>query len=654
MNFLFRKLPLLYKMMLIGIIPVFFLVYLSSQLYKEKKQRVNLIADYIEHIHQSSNIAALINELESERRYSYEYALKKDNYGKLIEQRPRTDAVIKRLQKSNDPGIKDFTQYTFLNKLSMERLSVDTAVSYPTNKVMEYYTNTIYRLNTLNTVPSASNVYLQPVISDFIAERKLFEMSVFLGIIRTNIYNALYTKQNMTATLLGSLGLYDLFNTYEAEFLLKASPGAVKIYNDKKNEPALKQTLNYVSNVFNNLKSDSSITADRWWAISSEAKNILTRQQIALWGRAEAGTEQIYKQEVESKNKTLVFLITAIILVISFVIYTTRIVSQMLTELKVAAEKISIGGTQIRFRHMPDDAMGSLAQSILNIDRNNIELAYAASAIGSGNFEVLVKPRSKQDLLGNSIEKMKEDLHQLTKEKDKVQQETLELMNRKDDFLSIASHELKTPVTSLKAYAQLLQMGSKGMEDRKRELMISKMEAQIDKLTALITDLLDTSKMQNGKLFYNKTFFNLKDLVDETMDEMQATVTTHEINASGNTFLPVYADKDRIGQVLNNFLNNAIKYCPDCKKIIVDVENKNGMAVCSVKDFGNGIIKDQQDKVFERFYRVTGKNLHTYPGLGLGLFIAKEIIERHSGKIWVESEPGNGSIFYFSLPLAEN
>jgi signal transduction histidine kinase len=105
---------------------------------------------------------------------------------------------------------------------------------------------------------------------------------------------------------------------------------------------------------------------------------------------------------------------------------------------------------------------------------------------------------------------------------------------------------------------------------------------------------------------------------------------------------------------LSNLLNNAIKYCQDYKQIIVNLEKTGEMAICSVQDFGNGIIKAQQDKIFERFYRVTGNNLHTYPGLGLGLFIAKEIIERHHGKIWFESEEGKGSIFYFSLPIAVN
>jgi signal transduction histidine kinase len=654
MNSFFRKLPLSIKLMLIGLIPVLFLIYLSGQLYNEKKQKVKLIADYIEHIHESQNIAKLMSELENERKYSYEYALKKINYSNIILQRPRTDAVIALLNKSKDLAISNFAEYTFIYKLSAIRSSIDSSGNYPADAVMKYYTGVISRLNTLNSVASASNTYLQPVYKDLIAQKTLFEMSTSLGVLRTNIYTALYTKKYNKETFSSSVRTYDVLKSYETEFLLKASPASVRTYKDLKDSTALKPTLAYIDALVTTLIPGSALSAEQWWSLSSKGADVLKKQELDLGATIETGMNQIYQEEVKSRNKTLIFLIAAIILVISFVIYNIRVISKMLSELKVAAQKISLGGTGLKFHNMSNDAMGSLADSILEIDRNNIELAHAANSIGTGNFDVPVNPRSDEDLLGNSIQKMKEDLHKLTLEKDKVQKETLELVNRKDDFLSIASHELKTPVTSLKAYTQLLQMDAKENGDSKREMMFLKMDSQVDKLTALITDLLDTSKMQNGKLVYNNTFFQLNELIKEVVDEMKATNVYHNVIIEKNVPLQLYADRDRISQVLTNLLSNAIKYCPDCKKIIVKLENDAGMAICSVQDFGNGIIKAQQDKIFERFYRVTGNNLHTYPGLGLGLFIAKEIIERHDGKIWFESEEGKGSIFYFSLPIAVN
>jgi signal transduction histidine kinase len=652
MRLFFRKSPLSIKLMLIGIIPLIFLIYLSYELYKEKTQRINLIGDYIEQIHESANIANLIDELQKERRRTYQYVLKKKGYNDIILQRPHTDTAIKRLERSKSLSISNFTRYTFLDNLESVRIAVDSAKNYPASAVMQYYTNAIFRLNTLNSTP-ASNTYLQSVYQDLIAQKILSDMITMLGIIRSNIYNALYTRQYMVETLLGSAGSHDVYNTYEKEFLLKASPASVALYKKQKDTSSLNRTTSYIDTLFKTFKFDTTYTAETWWDVSTQGARILKKQQLDLWSRVEAKMNNIYQDEKSKKNKTLAFLIVAIILVIIFVTSIFRTINQMLVELKVAAEKIAKGDTGLQIRDMPHDAMGSLAHSILEIDKNNVQLADAASAIGKGNFDITIRPRSTDDLLGNSIEQMKEDLHELTMQKDKLQKDTLDLMHKKDDFLSTASHELKTPVTSLKAYTQLLQMDSKESGDTKSEMMLQRMDAQIDKLTFLITDLLDTSKINNGKLIYKKNVFKLNDLIAESVNKMKGVVTSHEIIIEKNFSADVYGDRERIAQVLNNLLTNAIKYCPDCKKLIVNSEENGENVIFSVQDFGEGIPENEYDKIFGRFYRISGNNLHTYPGLGLGLYISKEIIEKHHGKIWLESELGKGTTFYFSLPIYE-
>ena len=652
MNRFFRKLPLSIKLMLIGLIPLVFLVYLSGQLYNEKEQHVYLIADQIKHFHEEGLITDLIYELEKERKVSYEYSLKRTSYGNVLLQRPHTDRFIEMLEKSNDLAISGFPAYTFLDRLDDFRNSLDTSAVFPANKIMQYYTNVIFRLNTLNPVSAVSDNFLAPVYQDLIAQKNLFEMITFLSVLRTEIYNMLYNDENKKDNLLSNLGIYDVYKSYEMEFLLKASPQSISLYTHLKDTFPLRPVLAYIDTLFAKSLSARPYTPDEWWKISAEGMGRLKQQQTDLRKKVGVEMNQIYDQEVRSKNKTLVFLITVIILVISVVLFTTRTISQMLRELKMAAQKISKGGTGLHFDNMPDDVMGNLADSILEIDRSNIELAAAANAIGGGNFEIPVPLRSWEDVLGNSLQKMKEDLRQLTLAKDKVQLETLELMNRKDDFLSIASHELKTPVTSLKAYTQLLKMDARENPESRNAIMLSKMDLQVDKLTALITDLLDTSKMQHGKLIYNKTSFMLDELVADTVKEMEMTVAGHQITIKRSLPVRIFADKDRINQVVINLINNAVKYCLDDKAINIQLETRDHVAVCSVQDFGHGITEAQRDKIFERFYRVTGNNLHTFPGLGLGLFIAKEIIERHGGKIWVESEEGRGSTFYFSLPLS--
>ena len=224
---------------------------------------------------------------------------------------------------------------------------------------------------------------------------------------------------------------------------------------------------------------------------------------------------------------------------------------------------------------------------------------------------------------------------------------------QKDNFIAIASHELKTPVTSIKAYSQILEMIMNEKGNKDEAAMVAKMDSQLNRLIDLINDLLDVTKINAGKLKFNDVEFEINAMVEEWTEDLQRTSSRHQIVVSSDGKGIVVGDKERIGQVLTNFITNAIKYSPDCDKINVHTTIKDGEAIVGVEDFGIGITKDHQAKVFEQFYRVSGDMQHTFPGLGLGLFISSEIIKRQGGRIWVESIPGKGSHFYFSLPLVK-
>ena len=226
-----------------------------------------------------------------------------------------------------------------------------------------------------------------------------------------------------------------------------------------------------------------------------------------------------------------------------------------------------------------------------------------------------------------------------------------ELDQRKDEFISMASHELKTPVTSLKGFLGLLQRRLTIQGDEKALHYLARMDAQVTKLTKLINDLLDLSKMQTGQLDYREERFDLDELVQEIVETVQETTQTHHLLLEGQTQAEVSGDRDRIGQVLINLLNNAIKYSPQGDRVLVRVAISQNKALVSVQDFGIGIAKEHQHKIFERFYQVTDAEEKTYPGLGIGLYISYEIVKRHSGQMWVESKKGEGASFYFTLPL---
>lgn len=238
--------------------------------------------------------------------------------------------------------------------------------------------------------------------------------------------------------------------------------------------------------------------------------------------------------------------------------------------------------------------------------------------------------------------------------------EIKKLEQRKDDFIKMASHELKTPITSINGYVQLLMNIYSEIDDKKLQLSKATVKSslhtiskQVVKLTRLISELLDLSKIETGKLELNRTEFDLTDLVEETVRDVRLTTSKHAIVVNNEFRGKIYGDKDRIAQVMMNLLTNAIKYSPDSNQVDVIVEAENENAVIQVKDHGIGIDKKFHQKIFERFYRVEGKSEQTYPGFGIGLFIASEIVNRHSGTISVESEKGKGSVFTVRIPLAE-
>ena len=183
---------------------------------------------------------------------------------------------------------------------------------------------------------------------------------------------------------------------------------------------------------------------------------------------------------------------------------------------------------------------------------------------------------------------------------------------------------------------------------------MARINAQLDKLTGLIVDLLDVTKIESGKLQFNMSHFDLDELVRETVASMQLVAERHELIVAGELGEQAYGDPERLAQVLINFISNAIKYSPNAGAISIALERSDREVVVSVRDQGLGISEDMQKQVFDRFFRVTGPSMESFPGLGLGLYISSEIIKRLDGRIWVKSAPGEGSTFSFSLPLPDN
>ncbi|MCC8360005.1 PAS domain S-box protein [Salinimicrobium sediminilitoris] len=226
---------------------------------------------------------------------------------------------------------------------------------------------------------------------------------------------------------------------------------------------------------------------------------------------------------------------------------------------------------------------------------------------------------------------------------------------RKEDFLKMVSHELKTPVTSIKGYVQLLL---NFFEKNKVEIpggfpirpSLERIDNQVVRLTRLIAEILDLSRLEEDKLDLKKEVFDLNELVEETVQDIKLTNTQHQMDIFHTYNAKVCADKDRIGQVLINFITNAIKYSPESQYIEIHILKVDDKKVgVSVRDKGIGIDEKYHKNIFKRFYRIGVESDDTYSGFGIGLYLANEIIERHNGYIEVKSKKGEGSDFSFVL-----
>ncbi len=225
------------------------------------------------------------------------------------------------------------------------------------------------------------------------------------------------------------------------------------------------------------------------------------------------------------------------------------------------------------------------------------------------------------------------------------------LDQEKDAFLSLISHEVKSPLTAIKGFAQLARWGTAQVEGGERVgRHLDVIEQQIERVTRLVNDLAEASRLQQGTLRQEPVDFDLAPAVRNLVDQQQVAIATHRLELTiADEPLPVHADPTRIEQVLTNLLTNAVKYSPDADRVAVTLRRDGPSAHLTVRDQGIGIPRAEQGRLFGRFYRAS--NAGRGGGLGLGLFIAHEIILRNGGRIWVESEEGRGSTFHVTLPL---
>lgn len=222
---------------------------------------------------------------------------------------------------------------------------------------------------------------------------------------------------------------------------------------------------------------------------------------------------------------------------------------------------------------------------------------------------------------------------------------------RKNDFIGMASHELKTPLTSLSAILQVLDQKMKNSTDSFMPGALTKANQQIKRMSSMINGFLNVSRLESAKLLIEKAPFNLGELAVESIAEAKLAASSHEFIYYGQNLLIINADREKINSVISNLLSNAVKYSPKGKLITIRIEQHAEEVIVSVHDEGIGIQPQDIDKLFDRYYRVENEHTKHISGFGVGLYLSSEIVKHHEGRIWVESGNGTGSTFYFTLPV---
>ncbi|MGH7766146.1 MAG: sensor histidine kinase, partial [Candidatus Binatia bacterium] len=242
-------------------------------------------------------------------------------------------------------------------------------------------------------------------------------------------------------------------------------------------------------------------------------------------------------------------------------------------------------------------------------------------------------------------------------EKKRYEHRLRELDRLKSDFVSNVSHELRTPLTAIKGSADNMLDGITGSLSEKQVRYLARIKSNADRLTRLINDLLDLSRIEAGRIDLKPAKLSLVNLAQEVADSIRPVALEKLISvevASADNTVTAWADRDKTTQVLLNLIGNAVKFTPQHGKVTVAIKKNGSQWVeISVADTGPGIVAEEAYTIFDRFYQIAQAGKQKTKGTGLGLAISKALVEMHGGKIWVESDVGRGSTFSFTLPAEQ-
>jgi len=623
MNNLFKNLPLPAKLLLIAIIPLLFLLFVGFHLYKEKVQKLDMLESYRQQVTTSQQLIQLTVDLQKELRYSYLYNLKKDLRKEMVSQRQKTDMTMQPLENHTDSSLSGFTDYTFLNNLQTIRAEIDSN-TISTDVITSFYINAMYRINTIAGINTSNQSYMRSVSQDLSDQKVISQMMCFLGIIRTNIFNALYTGDNNIGILYGLRGTYDIFRSYEKELLATASPEIIKKYVSLKQASSLLAVDNYIERLFRDYAFDQTFTAESWWKKSGEAMGSLSNLQKTLQQENSAELGVFYNTEQMNRKRTIVVLFLGFILVGIIVFYSIRYINIRLREINRAAQKISKGITGINLGVSTNDVIGQLARSINIMDKNNTIIAETAQAIGKGNFNISVQPRSQADVLGNAIKQMRDELKEFTlQQRNRQQSLTKAILNAQEKERERIGAELHDNINQLLTSVHLY-LGFMHSEVEKREELIPKSK----KVLALAIE--EIRKLSRNLVIPGLRGESLQICIKELINDLAlASGIQFHISCEINEDLLTHEMKTAIYRIIQEQLTNVIRYA-DARRVDIKISVDNEYIILTITDNGKGFDTEKVKK-----------------GTGLSSIISR--CELLNGELQIVSSPGKGCCLYVAF-----
>jgi signal transduction histidine kinase/DNA-binding response OmpR family regulator/HAMP domain-containing protein len=408
MNRLFKKLPLPVKLLLIGVVPMLFIIFISLRLNKMNEEKMRNLETFNKRIERYSDLMQLIDYLQAERRFSFNYVTQGQSETDMVVQRKETTAQINKIS-GKYAQLKDFASYTFLDSIQNIRKSIDRKTT-DANAVTNYYTNSLFRVNTISTISTAGINYLEPVNPKLLSQKSLSEAATYLGILRNSLYPEMLNGTVSLVAVDQLTGLYNIYRSFLTEMNARADVETKKRMDSVLNDPNVHFLNSYLNKLFNHQQLPQQLSADQWLTLSAAVVDRYRLTQSRLLSEIKTDVGEIYDNERANRTRNIILLLVIIVVVAMIIFYTINSVNKSLGAAKIAAMKLAQGKPAGKLYAEANDAIGSLMHSMNQLDQNNHAIAAAADAIGRGNFDVSIKPRSKEDLLGNALLQMKNDL----------------------------------------------------------------------------------------------------------------------------------------------------------------------------------------------------------------------------------------------------